>query len=90
MATKTIGIKEGVYDRLVAAKRPDESFSDTIDRLLEASAGDWREGFGTYDEETAGEMQAFLRSRRADAGRAHEGRQQRSEDELDSDDDANR
>ncbi|MBS1263933.1 MAG: hypothetical protein MAG715_01128 [Methanonatronarchaeales archaeon] len=35
MAQKTIGIREGVYQRLRALKGEDESFSDLIDRLVE-------------------------------------------------------
>jgi predicted CopG family antitoxin len=48
MATKTIGIKEEVYDRLAAEKHEDESFTETVDRLLDKTQSDWREGFGRY------------------------------------------
>ncbi|WP_128476708.1 antitoxin VapB family protein [Halorussus pelagicus] len=57
MATKNIGIKEEVYEHLEAHKRGDESFSDTIERLLESSEGDWRTNFGFLDGE-AGESLA--------------------------------
>lgn len=39
MGSKTISIKESTYDRLKAAKSPDESFSDAIDRLVDARTG---------------------------------------------------
>ena len=47
MPTKTIGVREEVYERLRARKRDDESFTDLIDRLIDESEGDWREGFGS-------------------------------------------
>ena len=34
MATRTIAVDAGVYDRLAASKRSGESFSKAIDRLL--------------------------------------------------------
>lgn len=40
MTTKTIGIKAEVYERLAAEKREDESFTDTIDRLLDTATAD--------------------------------------------------
>lgn len=52
MATKTIGIKEDVYERLKTHKRNNESFSDTLERLLHDLDSDWRThaGFLTEDE----------------------------------------
>ena len=47
MASKNITIKEDSYDRLKAMKRPDESFSDVIDRLTE-NESDFRAGFGLF------------------------------------------
>ena len=65
MATKTIGIREEVYERLKSQKRDDESFTDTVERLLEASATDWREGFGTLSTPDAEELERVAeRSRR--------------------------
>lgn len=43
MGTKTIGLREDVYERLRERKRGDESFTDLIDRLLEESSTDWRD-----------------------------------------------
>lgn len=56
MATKNIGIREEVYDHLKAHKRGDESFSETIERLLAEVEGDWRTHFGFLDEETGEEF----------------------------------
>ena len=47
MATKTIRVTEEVYDRLVARKRPDESFSDLLDRLTDRDDQIER-GFGSF------------------------------------------
>lgn len=60
MATKTIGIKTEVYERLAAEKREDESFTDTIDRLLEAATADWRHGFGRYGEAESDDLEQFV------------------------------
>lgn len=46
MATKTIGVREEVYERLASEKREEESFSDTIERLVESARSDWRTSFG--------------------------------------------
>lgn len=35
LGTRTIRVREEVYDRLKARKRPDESFSDLLDRLTD-------------------------------------------------------
>lgn len=51
MGTGTIEVKKEVYDRLAAEKREDESFTDTIDRLIETATSDWRRGFGRYSGE---------------------------------------
>lgn len=64
MGTKTIGIREEVYERLRARKRDDESVSDLIDRLIDDAGGDWREGFGTLstaEAETLREAAACAR-----------------------------
>jgi len=35
MTSKNLSVREDVYQKLVEAKRSDESFSDVIERLLE-------------------------------------------------------
>lgn len=45
MGTKTIRVREEVYERLKARKRPDESFSDLLDRLTDRDA-QFEQGFG--------------------------------------------
>jgi predicted CopG family antitoxin len=56
MATKNIGIREEVYEHLKAHKQGDESFSETIERLLEEAEGDWQTHFGFLDEEVGEEF----------------------------------
>lgn len=45
MGTRTIRVREEVYERLKARKRPDESFSDLLDRLTDRDA-QFEKGFG--------------------------------------------
>lgn len=40
MSSKNISLREDVYRALKAAKADDESFSDAIERLLDASEGE--------------------------------------------------
>lgn len=47
MATKTITITEATYEKLLAHKRDDESFSDVITRLATAAV-DPRDSAGAY------------------------------------------
>lgn len=49
MATKTIRISEEVYERLKARKRPDESFSDLLDRLTDRRST-FEKGFGALGD----------------------------------------
>ncbi|SDJ99002.1 antitoxin VapB family protein [Natronorubrum texcoconense] len=60
MGTKTIGLRDDVYERLKARKRDEESFTELVDRLLEDSDPDWREGFGTLPEAEGAELDAIV------------------------------
>jgi predicted CopG family antitoxin len=53
MAPKNIGIEEDVYERLKAHKRGDESFSETLDRILHELDSDWRTNAGFLGDEEA-------------------------------------
>ncbi|PSQ23666.1 hypothetical protein BRD04_02825 [Halobacteriales archaeon QS_9_67_17] len=57
MGTKTIGLRDDVYERLKARKRDDESFTNLVNRLLDEEQADWREGFGTLDVAEAEELE---------------------------------
>lgn len=68
MGTKTIGLREDVYERLKARKREGESFTDVVDRLIEETTVDWRETFGSLPAGEAAELERVaVRSRRATA-----------------------
>jgi predicted CopG family antitoxin len=58
MATKNIGIKEEVYERLKAHKRGDESFSETLDRVLGYLDSDWRTTAGFLANDAAANLEA--------------------------------
>jgi len=57
MASKNIGIKEDVYERLKAHKRGDESFSETLDRILHELDSDWRTNAGFLSDEEAAALE---------------------------------
>lgn len=70
MGTKTIGVREDVYERLKARKREGESFTDLVDRLLDDVQPEWREGFGTIDSHEAEALEQAVETsrRRSSAG----------------------
>lgn len=49
MGTKTIRVREEVYEQLKAQKRPDESFSDLLDRLTDRDT-QFEQGFGALED----------------------------------------
>jgi predicted CopG family antitoxin len=57
MASKNIGIKEDVYERLKAHKRGGESFSETLDRILDELDSDWRTNAGFLTDEEAADLE---------------------------------
>ena len=78
MGTKTIGLDDEAYERLRAQKRDGESFSDTVKRITEAVASDWREGFGRLDDETADRIAAVVAESRESTARGLADRQRRA------------
>lgn len=82
MGTKTIGLRDDVYERLKARKREDESFTDLMDRLLDETTTDWREGFGTLSEQEADELEEFVEASRAHTGEGLSARQREALGEL--------
>ena len=59
MATKTITIGEDAYELLKSAKRPDESFSDTIRRTY-GKRKRMEDFFGAWGEELGGEVERAM------------------------------
>jgi predicted CopG family antitoxin len=78
MGTKTIGLREDVYERLKARKREDESFTDLVDRLIDESTVDWRETFGSLDAEEVAELERVAARSREATGRGFADRQERA------------
>jgi predicted CopG family antitoxin len=66
MASKNIGITEDIYKRLKAHKRGDESFSETLDRLLHELDSDWRTNVGFLTNEEAADLEAEVARGRED------------------------
>ncbi len=67
MGTKRISLDESVYTRLKAAKRPGESFSDVVRRLLESTEPSLSIFRGFLDKEGAEELaEAVARMREED------------------------
>ena len=64
MGTKTIGLREDVYERLKARKRDDESFTDLVDRLIDETSTDWRETFASLPAAEAAELERHARRSR--------------------------
>jgi predicted CopG family antitoxin len=74
MGTKTVGLREEVYERLTTEKREGESFSDVVDRILEDSQSDWRYSFGRMSE-NAEAFENAVRSQREDMNEGLSNRQ---------------
>ncbi|RJX48842.1 antitoxin VapB family protein [Halonotius pteroides] len=60
MGSKNIGIKKDVYERLKAHKRGDESFSETLDRLIHERESDWRTNAGFLSQHEADDLEAAV------------------------------
>ena len=64
MGTKTISLADDAYERLKAAKRDDESFSDAVRRLTPGVH--IAEYVGVLDEGTSDELETIIEERRAE------------------------
>lgn len=82
MGTKTIGLRDDVYERLKARKRDDESFTDLVDRLLEEATADWQDGFGTLSAAESDELERIARESRQQLGAGLANRQEEAVNEL--------
>lgn len=81
MGTKTVGLREEVYERLAAEKREGESFSDAVDRILDDTQSDWRYSFGRMSDD-AEEFEAVVRAQRGDMDAGLANRQNEVIEEL--------
>jgi predicted CopG family antitoxin len=64
MGSKNISLRAPVSERLEGYQRPDESFSDTVDRVLDDTRPDWHEFVGILSEEDATRAKAIVAERR--------------------------
>lgn len=81
MATKTISLSEDAYERLRAAKREGESFSDVVRRLTPGvKLADY---YGVLDEDGADELKEIIAQNRSEWTAEHEERVTRIADALD-------
>lgn len=62
MGTKTISLADDAYERLLAAKREGESFSDVVRRLT--SGANLSDYHGALSAETVDEIERAIRDRR--------------------------
>lgn len=74
MGTRSVRLDKDVYDRVEAHKRDDETFSDTVARLMgDVSLLDLADENGEYDAERASEQKdALKRTSRSDTEAANE------------------
>jgi predicted CopG family antitoxin len=78
MGTKTVGLREDVYERLKARKREDESFTDLVNRLIDETTADWRETFGTLPAGEVAELEQVVSASREATSRGVADRQNRA------------
>jgi predicted CopG family antitoxin len=65
MVSRTVSLELAAYERLRAAKRPGESFSQTVNRLLKDSRPSFRVLAGALDDIGASEVRRAVREMRA-------------------------
>jgi predicted CopG family antitoxin len=81
MGTKTISLADDAYERLKAAKRDDESFSDAVRRLTPGVR--ITEYVGVLDDETADDVEAAIAERRTKRTEGRRARVREITDALD-------
>jgi predicted CopG family antitoxin len=86
VGTKTVGLRDEVYERLAAEKREGESFSDVVDRILDGEQSDWRHSFGRMKED-AEEFERGVREQREEMSEGLSKRQDEVIERMQSDDD---
>ena len=72
MPSKTVSLEESAYERLKAAKAPDESFSEAVHRILADSRPSFRRLAGVITPTEAEGVRSAVRQMRAQEARAEE------------------
>jgi predicted CopG family antitoxin len=65
MVSRTVSLEQGAYERLRAAKRPGESFSQTVNRLLKDSRPSFRVLAGVLNERESTQIRRAILGMRA-------------------------
>jgi predicted CopG family antitoxin len=65
MGSRTVSLEDSAYERLKAAKRPGESFSVTITRILEGSRPTYRSLAGFLSRSEGQELHRAVKRMRA-------------------------
>jgi predicted CopG family antitoxin len=65
MVSRTVSLEQGAYERLRAAKRPGESFSQTVNRLLKDSRPSFRVLAGVLNERESTQIRRAILDMRA-------------------------
>lgn len=66
MASKTISLEQSAYERLLAAKRQGESFSDVVNRLTTDKEPRLLDLVGLADAQVAHDLKGFIHKHRAE------------------------
>lgn len=84
MGTKTISLTEEAYEKLRAAKKEGESFSDVVERI--APGVRLEEYWGVLDDETAEDLRGAVEDTRREWTAVDRARGDRIASDLDSED----
>jgi len=74
MSSKTVSLEASAYERLRAAKAPDESFSDVVNRILARERRSCRDLAGFFSPSQANEVWTAVRRMRASEAPAERSR----------------
>lgn len=77
MASRTISLEGSAYERLAAAKRPGESFSDVVNRLTRTTEPSLLDLVGILPRETADDLKETILRHRAEQRKINAERQPR-------------
>lgn len=77
MASRTISLDQSAYDRLSAAKRPGESFSQVVKRLTKRRQASLLDLVGAIPSESAEELDQIIKKNRDEQAQIEQERRRR-------------